>query len=201
MWIEGFVPLSVIAAVILFTLKEILEYRRRGKSDSRKIAALKHIFARECQLNLWTIVSIRKVIESLGEDYPDDPSVMLDIIIDEKAKEWAKVIKPQGDDVYFTVTNIPDVHLEAIKSHFLDAIGLDEKLFRDLEYAYDSLLELKHVRFSLLTNNIKEELFMTSGLMRGFYSYSITELEKTENALAALYLNCTGKTLDEYRVR
>lgn len=201
MWIEGFVPVSVIAAVILFTLKEILEYRRRGKSESRRISALKHIFARECRLNLWTIVSIRTVIESLGENYPDDPTVTLEIIINDKAKEWAKVTKPEGDNVYFTVTNIPDVHLETIKSHFLDAIGLDEKLFRDLEPAYDSLLELRHIRLSLLTNNLKEELFMTPSLMRGFYSYSIKELEKTEKALAALYLNCTGKPLEEYRIR
>jgi len=88
-----------------------------------------------------------------------------------------------------------------MSKHLFDIAALDRKLFAVFEPAYDSLATLEHVRESLVHIHESEDETNNPDLLRSLADYALGELAKTEAALGALYLHCTGKSLETHRLR
>ncbi len=81
----------------------------------------------------------------------------------------------------------------------LDVAALDNSLYNRLEAAYDSAVNRRHVRESLIR-------FIESGeerykeFFRCFPEYGLRELTRVLADLDQLYRNCTGTELKSFRV-
>ena len=82
---SSILPATVVAAVVLFVLKELFEGVRRYRGDQRKKQALRSLLARECELNHWTIKSIRDIVETIRDESKDGAQFEF-IIVDPSVK-------------------------------------------------------------------------------------------------------------------
>lgn len=91
---------------------------------------------------------------------------------------------------------LPDPHLDFMRDNMFDVAALDENLFLLLEAAYDSVIDLEHVRNSLI-----EYMEEADEALEGFVDYGRNVLADVKLDLEKLYLACTGLQLDKGRVR
>jgi hypothetical protein len=64
--LAALLPSTVIVAVALFVLKEAIEAVRRWRAQRRQIKAFKILLARECELNQWANMSLKRAINEIA---------------------------------------------------------------------------------------------------------------------------------------
>lgn len=193
------IPITVVAAVLLFILKETVEAIRRIRGDRRKVHALKALLARECELNLWTIKALRSILRNVPKPDDENPEVVVRIERRHDGLPIARIrLIDGGSD---STRGIPKAHRELMSKYLLDVATLDKELFQVLEPAYDAVAELEHVRESLIRVHDDEDEYGENGFFGFFAMYGLDELQETERALSALYTHCTGKALEKHRLR
>ncbi|HHQ6565617.1 TPA: hypothetical protein ACSTJX_000413 [Serratia fonticola] len=72
---SSFLPITVIFAIGLFILKEVVEFIKKHKANNRKVFAMKRLFSRECEKNLWTIKILKRVFDCIKK-YDDEGGVL-----------------------------------------------------------------------------------------------------------------------------
>ena len=82
----------------------------------------------------------------------------------------------------------------------LDVASLDKALFDDLEAAYDSVIEVQHVRESLI-RFVESDEEHEKQFLETLPHYGLQEIDDALTALAKLYKTCTGEPLKYIRVR
>lgn len=192
-------PITAVVAVVVFIIKEVLEYFRRRGADKRKIAALIALLARECELNYWTIKSLRRIVAEISTEESPNPQFRLTIERKSSGRPYAKVVSEDGK--IESHSGIPKVHRELMSKFLLDIATLDKKLFEVMEPAYDALADLEHVRETLVNIDDEVGLIPRDDFLSGFAGYAVVELKDAEVALGALYKYCTNKPLTQHRLR
>ena len=195
----GLIPVTVVAAITLFFVKEAVEAVRRHLSDKRKIHGLKTLFARECELNLWTIKALRSILVNVPKPDDSTPQTIVQIEHREDKVPYARIISDDGASE--SSGPIPIVHRELMTKYLLDTATLDKELFDDLEVAYDALADLSHVRQSLVQVHEDQARMNIPGFFGSFAEWALEELDEIEGALASLYKHCTGGALEKHRLR
>lgn len=193
------IPITVVAAIVIFVAKEVIEGFRRHSANQRKVQALRALLARECELNLWTIKTLRRILLPFSK--PDDPTVPMSLSVERTSGGLPYVKVVSGDGEYEAHMGIPSVHRELMSKFLLDIATLDKLLFSFMEPAYDELAEVEHVRESLININDKPEQIAARDFVRGFAQYAVDVLQDAERKLGALYVHCTGKPLEQHRLR
>lgn len=193
-------PATVIAAIILFVVREVLEAYRRHNADKRKKEALRRLLARECERNHAAINSLKQACSSLKEFGSEN-----------------------HEGYRFRVSHTPSGHLrferritdEEVEAHFIlrpvqqeimqrvmvEVAALDVRLFETLEESYDAIAEVRHIRDSLIDylsddSDKSEDIFLL-----GFCDYAIAELEEAYREVSKLYRECTGEDLKKVKLR
>lgn len=192
-------PISAVVAVIVFFIKETLEFFRRRGADKRKLSGLISLLARECELNLWTIKALRNIIGSFPTDEFPDPQFRISIQRRPSGRPYARIYS--NDDGAESHSGIPQVHRELMSKFLLEVATLDRKLFDVMEPAYDGLAEVEHVRESLLNVEDESQFLPPDQYLAGLAAYATDELKDAEAALGRLYTYCTGKPLTTHRLR
>jgi hypothetical protein len=189
-------PVTVVAAVTLFALKEIIEGIRRYRGDRRKTKALRMLLARECELNHWTIKSIRHIVETIRDESEDGAE--FEFIFPKSGKVLFRVKHP--DSEYKSGSALAATHREVMDKNLLEVATLDKKLYSALQPAYDAVAELEHVRQSLIyfvdPEDDKDKMHLD-----GFTDYALSELQDVFSKLVVLYKECTGEDLETHRLR
>jgi hypothetical protein len=188
-WLPALLPSTVIVAIALFVLREILEWNRRRHASARQVKAFKTILARECELNRWALESLKRaLVEMSGQSQAE-----LEVDYEVEHKQSGQVIFKNDDGSSWP---LPQAHTELMRDNMFEVAALDEKLFSLLEPAYDSVEDLAHVRESLIE-------YMETGNkhLEGFIDYGLNELKDVESALENLFFACTRADLDKGRVR
>ncbi len=192
-------PLTALVAILVFACKEILEYFRRRNGDQRKLHALKVLLARECELNLWSTKTLRRIFSEVNTGENENPQIRVEIQKTTSGRPFARVVSDdEGTESHISV---PNVHRELMSKFLLEVAILDKKLFETMEPAYDRLAELEHIRESLLIVQDAPEFMGQDGYIEGLASYSVDKIQKAEDALGVLYKHCTGKALTKHRLR
>ncbi len=192
-------PITAIVALVIFAAKETLEYVRRWRGDQRRLVALKTLLARECELNLWSVKSLRRIASEINTSERPNPGVVVTIQKTPGGRPYARVLT--DDKQVGAHYPIPLVHRDLMSKLLLDVATLDKPLFQVMEPAYDALAELDHVRESTLAApNAPEELGQDSYL-EGLAGYALDQIKEAEDALGALYRHCTGNELTNHRLR
>jgi hypothetical protein len=65
-WLPSILPVTVVAAITLFVLKEVLEFIKRWRADRRKGQAYRKVLARECELNLWAQWRLKETLREIN---------------------------------------------------------------------------------------------------------------------------------------
>lgn len=192
----SFLPATVVAAFVLFLLKECVEGFRRYKSEGRTKAALRALLTFECERNHATIKSIRSIVSTVQDWDSDDPysiKVSLQFLKD-------------GEIIFHQMTHddgsggsrvLRGTYRDFMSNQLLTVATLDGDLYGALQPALDAVNEMEHVRQSLI--NHLEDPQRTH--LSGFSQYALRELDDVYRKLNTLYFECTGKQLQSHRIR
>jgi hypothetical protein len=196
--LANIVPITVLVAVTLFFVKEIVEAIRRYSGDFRKKGAFRTLLARECELNHWTIKSIKRIVETIRDESAKEPQTKFSFIFPRSGKVLFRCEHPDAE--WKSGSALAEVHKDLMGKYLLDVATLDKKLFASLQVAYDALANLEHVRESLIYFVAPEDE-QDKDHLYGFVGYALSELDDIYGDLAALYLQCTGQKLETHRLR
>ena len=194
--LPSILPVTVIATVVLFVLKELFEAVRRYRGEDRKKKALRTLLARECELNNWTIKSIRNIVKII-RDEPEGSS-HFEFIFSKNGKVLFRVNHKKSD--YRSGSNLAEIHRDVMDKNILEVATLDKNLYSVLQPAYDAIANLEHIRQSLIYFVDPEDDDDRIHL-NGFTHYALDELDDVFKELATLYKICTGKDLEKHRLR
>ncbi|WBL72407.1 hypothetical protein [Serratia liquefaciens] len=192
---SSFLPITVIFAIGLFFLKEVFEFVKKHKANNRKIFAMKRLFSRECEKNLWTVKILRRVLSEINEEYENGKEVKLKF--SEHEQGYVYIYKDDGSMSGLSITK---TRRELMDKNLMEAAVSSEALFKKLEGACDALAELEHIRDSFLNieNSSKE---FGNPLLAGFLGYALEEILTIQQSLNDLYKYCTGNELENARLR
>jgi hypothetical protein len=196
-WLTPLLPATVIAAVALFILKEVVEFFKRWRADGRKRRALRVLLARECELNCLVQTRLTNALTEIQEDLPMKPR---DEYLIER-RESGEVIYSQRYEGRLTAQfALPAIQTDLMSKVMLDVAILDNFLFAHLQDAYDATMSLKHVRQSLIDflESDKEEDKIH---FEAFPDWALRELARVRLSLQKLYEACTGEKEIKARVR
>ena len=196
--------IAILVAVTVFLTREALEAQRRTKSRRRKVAAIKTVLARACELNHWTIKSLRREFASMPtDDEPDFEGIPVSEFSVSFRRDGRAFLVEKQDGKVGGSGPLLEARLEDLKAALLDVAELEPNLLPALDDAITGLEEVNHVRSSLIGYLSKEDEFDVRypGFFPGFVDYAREEIEDAFKALDALYRACTGNNLTEHRVR
>ncbi|WP_457579228.1 hypothetical protein [Ensifer adhaerens] len=181
-------PAAVYSAIFLFVIKEFVEWRRRRRTDLKKVSVYKRVLAFECERNHWFIKSIR------GLDWLDDEEVShYRIIPAATGRQNYRLIRKNGAEGRGGM--LPKVRIEAFEKLAVEAAFVDEELASKVSAALGAVLELQHLRDSVI--EFSDDPVMQGGFLR----YAKSEAERSFELLSALYKACTGKVLKDHHLR
>jgi hypothetical protein len=197
-WLSPLLPVTVIAAVVLFVIKESIEVSRRVAGNRRKIKAFKIILARECELNNWAYRCLKSELNHVQDVQTNDYGLTL--AVEHRSLDQIMLITRYADGSAHGYSPIWPVHAGVMKQLMLEVATINKALFDSIEKAYDSALEVEHVRQSLIrfleNDDEEDKLHFTA-----FPQYGLRELEKASDNLQALYRTCTDQELTKFRLR
>jgi hypothetical protein len=192
--------LAIVVAVTAFLTREALEARRRKTSRHRKLAAIKTALARACELNNWTIKSLRRQLLSIPahdhEAWDDMPATQYLVSF---RQDGGVVLACKENGEIRSSGPLLAASIDGLRSSWLDVAELDPKLLPALDNAITGLEEINHVRSSLISLLLDED--ERPEHLPPFISYARRQLEDAFDALETLYHECTGRNLTEHRVR
>ncbi|MEL0608842.1 hypothetical protein [Vibrio echinoideorum] len=184
-------PITVIFAVALFLVKEILEMVRKSQAKQRKLQAFKAVLKEELELNLWSW----KKFESLLNRVRDaGQSGSYCYFTSPAGTERFEVIDEQG---HGTGQVFPKVETEFHSKLLVDVAELDAEMYLKLLASYKALSELQHLR-NRIVDFLNED---QNSDVENFANYTLEDLSPLYDELDKLYQYCTGSKLTEHRMR
>ncbi|PTQ14261.1 hypothetical protein CWO33_13655 [Vibrio splendidus] len=190
---EFALPITVISAILLFVIKEVLELFRKSKAKKRKLSALKSVLKEELELNLW----VWKKFESL----------LTNVKVAEVGSTYEYLVSPSGAERFELLSpdghgqgqSFPKVVIEMHSKLVIEVAEIDADMYQKLIGSYKALSELQHLRNGIV--DFIHESRMGEHYVEGFTGYALEELAPIYDELNALYRYCTGKALTEHRMR
>jgi len=196
-------PLTVISAIILFVIKEVLELIKNYKSKKRQIKAIKIIIANELELSnyaLKQLYSTLSTIKDLLSNFKDSYVFNVITTYDNLERFQYKMFK-DTDDIYNS-SFLPRFNIQKIEDLILTIAILDNNLLEEVQETLGELKIANHIRSTLIDAIINEESFIDNDdLKEHFYNYALDEKDDIEKSIKNLYFICTNNELTTFRVR
>lgn len=188
------IPAAVFTAIAIFIVKELLEFLRRRRADKRRLAVYKNILADECERNRWCTKSMRSIAKTVTKE----PRMYM---VRNEPSGRTLFLTPDEDGDFSSGGILPVVHREKIEKLAPDIAQLDEALSKEVREALDALAELEHVRNSVIDYEKPDSRADVAAFYESFWDYVKEELDDADKQIEALYLACTGKKLENHRLR
>ena len=194
-------PVTVVVAILLFIVKESLEFFKKRRESKRKLFAYKSLLSRELELNLWTYKRLLMIVTNIESQEEKHPNAHYTLLIKESGQEY--IHGYDGDDLIESCP-IPIVHDKYYEKFIANIAELDSHLFNLARSSYEEVRNMAHVRSGLIKGLLAEENnepFPHDIRKSGFLDYAKSELKDTFTAMNALYKECTGSELQQHRLR
>lgn len=195
--LDPIAPLTVIVAISIFVLKELIESLRRYKARARKADLIRSLIIEELELNKWTITSLKRILEEIKSSIDGDPGSQFLLKRDASGGIHFRRIRSDGG---VGGSAIPDVNRKNFDRFIIDLAEVDKNLFDKVRMGYAQIGDLAHIRNSLVAY-LSEEESDKQFLLRGFPSYGLETLASIESKMATLYVFCSGKPFETARLR
>ena len=185
------IPLTVVAAVLIFIAREILEAHRRRAANKRKIAAIKNQLASECERTNWSICWLRQAIKDVRSALDGGNPVE----IQTTPIGIRRLFFPSADGD--SSSPVPKALSGALDKYLFEVASLDADLFRRMIEALSGVAELNHILDSLV-EYVEEK---GQPWLEGWCHNASREVGGSEETLLYLYEACTGQPLIKARLR
>jgi hypothetical protein len=198
---ESIVPLTVIVALALFLVKELLEYIRKEKANRRKLNAFKMLIAEELELNYSVFMSIRGTCSTLETN----KELWQGAKYEAKFKEAGNLyVHATHDDKLVLCNPISKVRFQQYDKLLVSIAELNEDFYLKVKRCYLKIIELEHLYLSIIKGlQAREngEPFPSDITKSGFLPYALNETKRIEPELKKLYKECTGNDQLKSRLR
>ncbi|UVM01981.1 hypothetical protein LOY41_12035 [Pseudomonas atacamensis] len=188
--IDSILPVSVLAAVVLFIVKEVVEFFKRSSERKRKISAYKILLCEELQKNLWTLNYLTSICHAINDEHFTGISYRRTSSGSEQI-----VVHVGREGEYGPLWN---VYTSIFDKAVVDLAVIDKKLFEKSKVTYECLAEAGHIRNSII--RISEDKLLEE-YVESFPEYALNVLKEAVTALDVLYIECAGKKLDRPKLR
>ena len=192
-----FLPITVIAAIVIFLSKETLEYIRNRRMKLKKLLVFKRMIAEEVEINTAVLSSLYSALTTICDDTANierTPRIL-------KTPSGGIRIEFEAHPICFG-TGWPLLPLSrtVFDRLYLELAELDPSFFETTARVYSAVAEIKHVRDSLI-DHIENNNQTPDGFLASFSEWAQGVLEESRGSLATLYFECTGKTLERGKLR
>jgi len=187
-------PVTVVGAIILFILREVIEGTRRKRSNSRKRTAIRRLIADEIERNNWTIKSMRHMIETI-ELAIKNPETSLEIRSGVRGELY---LRHNKDGEAYSQSPFGKVHNDALSANLLSLAEVDQPVFDKALEVSDALKELDHVLNSMVKHIGGDFEY---AFLEGLVEFATDEIADCEKTLSDFYERITGQALKEHRLR
>jgi len=180
-------PASVVATVLLFATKEILEWKRKKKSRESRRKAYARVIGREIKENYESADSLFKMIELL-EKHRSYPNLELQFICLKHGYESCVITADKSR----LEMPIPIFKLEWYGRLLMELSEQEPEIAEKIEKAYDSLSylsEKRNIIASLMAGELNSFLVMCVSSLIEFLPH---ERGRIENELKDAYKALTG---------
>ncbi|MBX5293089.1 hypothetical protein HJB96_09050 [Rhizobium sp. NLR15a] len=186
-------PTAVYAAILLFLIKEGLEWNRRKRADKRKLSVFRRMLAYECERNNWFIKSLQSDAKKVR---PERKAYL--IKTDGSGRQRFVFLGRDGTEGISGI--FPLVHRTTFEKLAIEVGYVDPKLADKVSKALDAALELEHIRNSIIDYAPGSEEYQYDEFYQAFWNYVRRRLKGNHDDLSLLYLACTGRGLKEFRL-
>ena len=196
----GFLPVTVAAALVLFLVREILEFRRRKAERARKTTAIKLLLAEELEKNHWVLVSMFRVLNKIKTASDEHPRATFRLHVTRDGSEYFRMKREPGDE--HELRNwIPKFHTVLYEKLLPSLAELDSALFESISTTYSKIAELSHYRETMTSFLAGEVLSPTPEMTRRFLSHFADKKDDYYAALNNGYKILTDTDLKEWKLR
>ncbi len=200
-FMNTYLPLTVLSAIILFVSKEVLEFFRKRNEKKIKLNAIKKLISYELEINNWVLERLFSAI-NISKDYLrtfESPFIHISYTKDNIERIHFKENNEENEGTSFT---IPRVKVDYLEKYLLDIAILDENFFQTAQLTLDSLKELNHIRSNFLDVFENSNSFVTmDDLCEAFHEYALLEKDNILEKIDNLYFMCTEKKLKNKKLR
>jgi hypothetical protein len=180
-------PITVIAAIVLFVFKEIVELIKRSREKARKISAYKILIAEEMLKNAWALIPLRMAMEKL-----DDLKRQVSIIHNSDGS--CHLLTSSSDEQ--SKLYIQPFYSAIFDKYLVDIAVIDKSFFSKIMVTYQSIAEARVGRATLFelsadpVHDFSRQLYI-AGLRN--------TLAVAEDSIKQTYSLCTGKELNAHK--
>ena len=199
-WLEGLerlAPLTVVTAIVLFVIKEVIEAVRRQQSRARKTGAIRILLIEEMELNNWTIKSLRSTLKAIDDQMESDPEPEFYLRKDASGAVHYRYRTSTGSG---GGSSIPQVHRKHFDAFLPELAEIDKLLFEEARKGYERIGQLEHVQSSLIAHLAEDDPDEKMHL-QGFPSYALRVIDDVESRMSAFYVSCSGRPFEKIRLR
>lgn len=194
--IYNLIPITVIAAVLIFVIKEALDIYKKSKEKKRKIAAMKLLLIEEIELNHWVWKSMNSLISDLNDRMDDIDSLTIEVTETKSGTESITGTYPNGD---MFGQDFPRVRVSRYHQLAIDLAIVDEKFYEKVKSCYEAVSELNHLRDGVYTYFDTDSI--EYAFREGYILYAKDHLSEIKIKMNELYIYCTGNALEKFRLR
>lgn len=185
--------MAVYAAILLFLIKEALEAWRRRQGNIQKLRIFKKVLAYECERNHWFIMAVKDDAERVR------PQVNGYTVGAEGSGRYRLVLL-RSDGTLERSRILPSVHRATFEKLAVEVGYIDERMGSLVSSALDAVLEMEHIRNSIIEFATAREDYHHDGFYKSFWEYVRDRLVINHEILSRLYKECTGRELTEFRL-
>jgi hypothetical protein len=187
---SGLLPITAVAAVVLFGAKEIIEGRRRNKVARLKLAALKDLLTLECERNKWALDWILKTCRDIEHAIENKVSIFVPVSYSGIRRLAFR------HESGISSSPFPEAHDGFMREHLSEAASLDRDIFQQMTNSIGAVEEIRHLILGL-----EEHVFTDQEHLVGWIEYARNEAERIETELCKLYHACSGAIEIPPRIR
>lgn len=198
---ESLVPITVIVAVILFMVKELLEYNRKEKANNRKLNAYRMLLAEELELNFGALKSIDETCSKLESN----KNKWRGATYEAKFKESGNLyVHATYKDHLVLCIPVRKVRMEQYDKLLVNIAELNADFYLKVKDGYEYVTELEHLYSSIIKGlqaKDNNEPFPSDITQSGFLGYALAEVNRIEPKLKTLYKECAESVELKARIR
>ena len=181
------ITITVASAIVLFIIKEVLDFIKIRRSDGRKKVAIRTLIAKECEINYDITRAVEDILRHINVWISSsDINVKVENLVDGR-KNLIISIKNR----YFSYI-VSKSHKSILEKNLLDIAVLDKNLFEKSAITYENLGYLD----SIISDMCDIPTYGKENV-RVFMIEIHDQLVDVQNAISDLYRECTGKDLKE----
>ncbi|GAA5443620.1 hypothetical protein Misp06_01798 [Microbulbifer sp. NBRC 101763] len=197
--LNKFLPITVIAAISLFLIREIVDIIKKKRSRNRETRAFKSLLSEELERNYWTHKVIFKTLKQVNKYRSLYPATTFHLVYTHDGRVLYRCNKNSEYDGFSNGHVLVDIHDKIYEKILTDVAKLDSVLFDSMQVAYSSIRGLSGLRNTLISYIEKEEQDWSEHF-DGWLEYAVELESEIYSNMNALYFKCAKTKLEEHRL-